>query len=211
MKTRGLLLIPSVLLITSCATDSQVTRGQGAAAGGILGAVLGAAVGHNYKAALEGGAGGAGLGYIVGDQVAREKNGYVQREDALQQSADRAHQLATAAQAQNRQLADQVLKLRQSIDALQRQQMNEQSRRYWLNYNQQQADGLLAQTNTRLSNLQAEIAHQQSVRTQAQQSGSASAGDLQRVANGIRELQSNEHVLEEARAQLEKIDTRRVY
>jgi len=45
----------------------------------------------------------------------------------------------------------------------------------------------------------------------ARQSGNQQPEGLQKVSDGIHDLQSSQRLLEAAKAQLERIDTRRIY
>jgi gas vesicle protein len=206
-KSRVVVIATSVLL-SSCATDSGTTRAQGAGLGAVFGAVAGGLVGGNARSALIGGAAGGATGLVAGDQIARNKEKYAQREDALRESATRAHEVALQTRQQNEQTAGQVADLQQNLQSLRSRQLSEQERRSSNQRNQQKAGALMAEVNTRLERLRGEIERQ---KTLAAESKQASGEGLRLVANGISDLESSEQGLRDAKAQLEMIDSRRAY
>jgi Glycine zipper len=215
-------VIPCFLL-SACATDKQKTEGQGAGAGAILGALVGVAITHNVKGAAIGGALGAGVGYGVGHQVAETKEHYAQREQILRGSAQRAEQLAQYTRQQNAVISGDVAQLELTVQSLQTQQASAEARHAAVVGNSRRAAALLNGVTLQLQQVKDEIARQQAALAadaqQARQTGHASPPEGARLvqvsihdlqANQL-DLESNQRSLEEARAQLQLIDSRRAY
>jgi hypothetical protein len=89
MKKTGLVILTLVIALTtaSCATEGYNTQ-RGAAAGAVLGALAGQAIGHNTAGTLIGAAGGALTGAIIGN--AHDQAYYDRRLSAYEQGAYRA-------------------------------------------------------------------------------------------------------------------------
>lgn len=132
---RHAVAILGVLLVSGCAAPQQAGQGsqaaaagcsnktsttvEGAAAGGLLGSVVGLAAGHSAKAALIGGVGGAALGTVAGIAVANNNCNQAVSEQNLNQEIARAQ--AQAAQYQNDAVAydGRTAEAQKSIAALQ--------------------------------------------------------------------------------------------
>ena len=209
-------VVAACLVVSACATDQQKTEGQGAGAGALLGALIGVAITHDARGAAIGGAVGGGAGYAVGNQVAQRKAQYAQRENDLRNSAQRANVLAEQTQQMNQQISAQVARLDETVRSLRKQEMSEDTRRGLTESNRRQAASLLNGVNAQLQVVRDEVARQQALLAaetqQAQQSKESTDSEgVHLVSAGIRELQSNQRQLEEARAQLQLIDPRRAY
>lgn len=115
----------STLLIMGCQTnpskpdesaaakDADQTRVEGTVVGALLGGLLGSAVGGEQRgqAALIGAVLGGGAGYLVGNEIAKRKQGYATEEDFLDaEIASAQQQNATAAQ-YNEQLRIEIAEL----------------------------------------------------------------------------------------------------
>jgi hypothetical protein len=212
----GCLVCVICLSLCACATDAQKTQGQGAGAGAVLGALIGVAVTHDARGALIGGAAGGLTGLGVGTAVAQKKAQYAARENTLHDSAQRAEQLAQQVQQRNQQLSGEVARLDATVQNLRTQEMSAEARRALLDRNQRSAQILLSGVDLQLQQVKAEIVRQQAVLTaeaqQAQQTQQASPADgVRLVQAGIRDLESDQRALEQARAQLALIDPRRAY
>ena len=207
-EPRMALLCAAVLLASCTTNDGTNTRAQGAGFGALIGAAAGAAIGGNPRSALIGAAAGGGAGLVAGDQVARKKQKYAQREDELRDSAARAHRVAAQIRQQNGQTAGEVAHLQQNVRSLSSRQLSEQQRLTLNRHSHQQAGVLLNQVNGQLQKLHEEIQRQQSLANDSKQ---ASGEGLHQVSLGIKDLESSEQGLLDAKAQLELLDSRRAY
>jgi uncharacterized protein YcfJ len=70
--------------------DQKATKFQATAAGAALGALTGFLTGGDAKSALIGAAVGGGAGYFVGNEVAKRKQSYKNREELIAQESQRA-------------------------------------------------------------------------------------------------------------------------
>lgn len=112
-------LIASMGLLPSCKVwNSMSQTGQGAAAGGTIGAAVGTGVGAligggkgTWIGALVGSALGAGTGALVGNQMDKQKN-------ALQAQIDQLKDSQAASQAQLDSIKIQMVKDRNDLDAI---------------------------------------------------------------------------------------------
>lgn len=212
-----LLAILLVLSVSGCATDAQRTRTEGAAIGGAVGAGIGALAAKNTPAgAAIGGAVGALAGLVYADQVAKKKARYAQREDALRQSAGTARQVAQATRQQNDRLAAEVAGLDQRVQGLRTQKISEEARNEYARETQKRFEILQSGVDLQLSQVRQEIIRQQQVLLAEQQEANQThvpspPEGIQLVSNSILELQQNERLLEETRAQLQLIDAKRAY
>ena len=71
MRTKILVLLACVSILSGCADMSSATKGG--AGGAAAGALVGQAIGHNTAGTLIGAAVGGGLGYIVGNEMDKSK------------------------------------------------------------------------------------------------------------------------------------------
>lgn len=117
-------LLISVFL-TSCATDSQTTKAQGAGLGALLGAVGGAAIGYAtggedgaLKGALIGAGTGAIGGYAYGSHVANKKEKYASQEDYLDACIAEAGKIHSDVASYNQGLRGEIAQLKKQNDAL---------------------------------------------------------------------------------------------
>jgi len=105
--------------------DQTVTRAEGLLWGALLGGILGAITGDEKKDKIE----KAGLGIVVGaiagfllsNEVAKRKQQYVNREEALQQEVARLNQLINNGQNLNQQLTQEFKDYDQKIAQLQQE------------------------------------------------------------------------------------------
>ncbi len=101
----GSLSLGSLLPLSGCQETKENPRTSGAVIGGVGGAAIGAAVTKDRAlGALLGGALGAGGGYLIGTQVA--KNNDQHKNEAIQASQQAQQNPATPASVQNSQTAD---------------------------------------------------------------------------------------------------------
>ncbi len=102
-------------LLSGCATnpdgtmnDQQRTVAEGAIAGAVLGGLLGAAIGDNSRSALIGAAAGSVIGAGIGSSIAERKAQYATEEDFLIAEIQRNQDFIQEADAQNRQLYQEI-------------------------------------------------------------------------------------------------------
>lgn len=116
-------------LLPGCATnpdgsmdDRQQTVTEGAVVGAVLGGLLGAAVSDNKRSgALIGAAAGGLAGAAIGSSIADRKAQYVTEEDFLIAEIERNYDFIEEADAQNRQLYQQIAQLDRESQRLQRE------------------------------------------------------------------------------------------
>ena len=116
-------IIGITVILSACATtsdkqgavsDEQRTKGEATLLGGMLGQLLGAAVGddNRVKGAAIGGIIGAGAGYLVGSEIAKRKKKYASEEEFLDEEIVSAQELNEAAENYNARLRRDI----QSLD-----------------------------------------------------------------------------------------------
>jgi len=212
----GTLAVLLSLVLTGCATDADRTRAQGAGAGAVAGGAIGGLLHGRGSDALVGAAIGAVGGLIVGDRVAKKKQAYAKREEALRSAAEHSRLVAESAKSYNQQLQQQIVALRQTQRQLENQRMTTTVRHNLALDNNQKARYLLAQTRQRLNDVHAELESQRAVITAEQQAASKAheqspADGMRRVSAGVDDLQNQERSLKVALDQLQQIDNRRMY
>ena len=105
-------------LLSACATnpdgtmnDQQQTVAEGAIVGAVVGGLLGAAIGDNRRSALIGAAAGGIIGAGIGSSIAERKAQYATEEDFLIAEIQRNEDFIAEADAQNRQLYQEIARL----------------------------------------------------------------------------------------------------
>jgi len=113
------LVVMSIGLLSGCETmpDDDRTRAEGAAAGALIGALLGYAVDRERGAAI-GALVGGGAGLAVGDQIARRKQAYATTEDFLDAQIAATAQLNAEARTHNAGLRRESSRLEREAQAL---------------------------------------------------------------------------------------------
>lgn len=120
-KRFPLLIVTAALLLVGCAsTDEQRTQTEGAAAGALIGGVLGYMI-DGKRGALIGAAVGAGTGLVVGNEVAKRKQAYVRTEDFLDAEIARVDEFNRTASAYNSRARQDLARLELETDDLRRQ------------------------------------------------------------------------------------------
>lgn len=203
------------LLLNACATDGQQTRTEGALTGAAVGATAGAIAGGK-EATIAGAAAGGILGAIWGDSVAKKKEEYAKREDALRISAERATQLAQETRQQNEITTVQLTELERNIKRLRVEKLSAVARKNLTQSNEAKLASLLKSVDAQLVEVRAEIARQQTLldseeRLAREQRDDSLQPRMRLVSAGVRELQTNEQALDRARAQLQLLDQKRAY
>lgn len=121
-------MLLSIALLFGCATnpdgsmnDQQRTVTEGAIAGAVLGGLLGAAIGDNRKSVLIGAAAGGLIGAGIGSSIAERKAQYANEEDFLIAEIQRNQDFIQEADAQNRQLYQEIAGLDRESRRLERE------------------------------------------------------------------------------------------
>lgn len=211
-----LVLLMMSAALPGCATDGQLTRTQGAAAGLVVGGVAGKAIGGNRKDTAVGMATGTVVGLLVGDHVAAEKERYVAQEEELRASAERATALARESQQLNQHLAREIASLNRSVQQLRSAKLSAESGRAMTLKNRERQQSLLASVDVQLRQLREETWRQAallSARAPARTGGASAppSRNVQLVSTGIRQMDQQTRALEQAKATLLAIDQRRAY
>lgn len=121
-KTSAALTAAAMLAgCTNIKDDQTRTRAEGAGAGALLGAGLGAIIGNQSGRAWEGAAIGAAVGGLgglaVGDHVARKKAAYKNQEAWLNACIAQAEKTNSHARSYNASLSNKISNLEQKINA----------------------------------------------------------------------------------------------
>lgn len=127
--TKWLVAVAIGATLSGCATnpdgttnDQQATVAQGAVFGAIVGGLLGAAVSDNRgRGALIGAAAGGLIGAGIGSSIAERKAQYANEEDFLVAEIRRNQEFIQEADAQNRQLYQEIAQLDRESQRLARQ------------------------------------------------------------------------------------------
>ena len=101
------------LALAGCAgmDDQQTTVAQGAGVGALIGAGLGYAIGGNTSSTLIGAAAGGLIGAGIGSSIAERKAQYAREEDFLVAEIQRNQDFIREANAENRQLYQEIARL----------------------------------------------------------------------------------------------------
>lgn len=117
-------VLTTAAMLASCTNikdDQTRTRAEGAGAGALLGAGLGAIIGnqsgHAWQGALIGAAAGSLGGLAVGDHVARKKAAYKNQEAWLNACIAQAEKTNSHARSYNASLSNKISNLEQKINA----------------------------------------------------------------------------------------------
>lgn len=105
--------------------DQTVTRAEGLLWGALLGGIIGAISGDEKKDKIKkaglGAVVGAMAGFLLGNEVAKRKEQYVSREEALKEEVARLNQLIDNGQNINQQLVEEFKDYDQKIAQLQQE------------------------------------------------------------------------------------------
>jgi len=124
-----LIVIVTGAMLSGCATnpdgtmnDQQQTVAEGAVVGAVLGGLLGAAVSKNKgTGALVGAAAGGLIGAGIGSSIAERKAQYATEEDFLIAEIERNQEFIAEADAENRQLYQEIARLDRESQRLARE------------------------------------------------------------------------------------------
>ena len=186
-----------ITLMTGCGgngtNDQTATRGQAAAGGAVVGALLGQVFGKDTKSTIVGGIVGAGLGLAAGEVVAQRKANYASRESLIDGETALAEQTAAETEAYNRQL-------RQDIASLDRGIAEHQAAIASGNADRDRATALKREAQQKLQTADARLANvEEELQVSRDLHADASAGAATR---GLDEWQQTIEDLEEERAEL---------
>lgn len=213
---RNLRSLPAALVaalaLCACAQmpDGQRTRAEGAFAGAVGGAVVGKVLGRSNEAAAVGAVIGTGVGYVIGDNVANEKEQLTRNEDALQKVIADAQASTLEFQQVNADLKTQIQALDDRRRVLQSRRLSQRARQVEMGEQRKQAGALLARTQKETERLDDLLAQHRRAIADAQKS-QASAELVPVALRQVDSLAAQRQALEAAKRQLELIDPRRVY
>jgi flagellar biosynthesis GTPase FlhF len=160
-----LTLIMMLAWLSGCATtggnmsDSDRTRMEGATAGAVGGAIIGALVSKNkVQGALIGAAIGGLAGGAFGHIVAKRKESYASKEEALEQEIAWHQQFTQEVKANNRQLRQRIASYKRDIAQLKRQQISQQQKKTQLAKQSQQLTKEVNQAQKQLTVINEQLA-----------------------------------------------------
>lgn len=205
----------SLLMLSGCANDQQRTRTEGAGAGAVLGAVLGGVIGGR-DGALAGAALGGVAGGAYGDQQARKKQQYAQREDALKLALAQAQETTRQARVANESLQRDVAALQTSVNRLSDRRLDAKRRNELAQAAKLQMERSNSQVDQQLVAVRGEIERQQQALKRDQELAKQAPeapqpASIRLVSAGVNDLQAQERALERAKAQLAQLDSRRAF
>lgn len=167
--------LAAAALLSGCANiqdDQTRTRAEGAGAGALLGAGLGAIIGNQSGRAWEGAAIGGTVGALgglaVGDHVARKKAAYKNQEAWLNACIDQAERTNSRARSYNASLSNKISSLQQKINAA-----KASGNRSELQSLRRSALALQSETKQQIQTVNNEISEQNRVLSQAGSGGSS--------------------------------------
>lgn len=212
MKPKSTLLIilalVLVMFLSACATtDEGRTRSEGAAAGALLGGVLGYLV-DGERGALIGAAVGAGAGLAVGNEIARRKQAAASTEDFLDGEIARVDEFNRTAAAYNSQLRQDLVRLEREAEQLQRRQQAGESLERSLVAKRNEVRSQLARSRDLQKALEDEYKIQLGVLEDAKPGRPANDPYIERLEAEVRALARNIEVLGQQTTQMAQIDER---
>ena len=111
-------MLGASLTLAACARDRDATRAGGAATGAAIGCGVGLAVGGEAQHCMLGAAVGGAGGLVVGNEIARRKQGYADWETALDHQLREAEQTNRALAAYDARLWDELEARRRRLASL---------------------------------------------------------------------------------------------
>lgn len=208
-------LVPTLVILAGCANDQQRTRAEGAGVGALVGAVIGGAIAGRDGAAI-GAVVGAGGGAVIGDQQAKKKQQYAEREDALNLAIQRAQETTRLARVANEGLRREIVVLDDAVRRLRGQRMNAERRTELARASRQRMEQSNAQAERQLGAVRQEIGRQQQALQRDLElarlvPNAPPPPALRLVRASVDDLRSQERALERAKAQLALIDSKRAF
>lgn len=211
---RAVVAVTVLGVVAGCATDQQRTRTEGAAVGALVGAVVGAAVGGRDGAAIGAAVGGAG-GLAYGDQQAKKKQEFAEREDALKRAIAQAQQTSRQAREANQGLQREIAALEETVRRLKTQRLAARQRAELAQSARRRTEQANANVNAQLIAVRQEIGRQQHALQRdaelARKAPEETPSAVRLVRAGVDDLQSQERALEQVKAQLALLDSKRAF
>lgn len=210
-----LVLGPTLVILEGCANDQQRTRAEGAGVGALVGAVIGGAIAGRDGAAI-GAVVGAGGGALIGDQQAKKKQQFAEREDALNLAIQQAQETTRLARIANEGLRREIVLLDEAVRRLRGQRMSAELRTELANASRQRMEQSNVQVERQLVAVRQEIGRQQQALQRDLElarvvPNAPPSSALRLVRANVDDLRSQERALERAKAQLALIDSKRAF
>lgn len=210
MLKKIVIMVTSIGLLTGCLQsmpDQQRTQVEGAAAGAVMGGLLGYAVDRERGAAV-GAVVGGGVGFWVGHEIAKRKQGFATTEAFLDAEIARVAEYNRNTQAYNRQTRQEITRLEREVDTLQAQYAAGRIQRDRLENRRSQLQRRL-QTSRELETTLARE-HEVQVAILEEQRTTRKGNDpyMQKLTHEVNTLQANLETLREDSLQLARIDQR---
>ena len=216
IRAAGLFALVLMLAnLIGCANDQQRTRAEGSGIGAVVGAVIGGAIGGRDGAAI-GAFVGAGGGAVIGDQQAKKKQQYAEREDALNIAIQQAQEATRLARVANEGLQREIVVLDDAVRRLRGQHMDAQRRTELARASRQRLEQSNTQAERQLVAVSEAIGRQQRALQRDVELARAVPDAppppaLRLVRAAVDDLRSQERALESAKAQLALLDSNRAF
>ena len=209
-STRILPWLLSAALVTGCANiqdDQQRTQAEGAAAGAVLGALVGYAIDRERGAAI-GALIGGGAGFVVGNEIAKRKKAYANTEDFLNAQIARVAEYNRTTLAYNDKLRREIASLDRESKRLQAQYKSGAVKKQTLVSKRNALNEKIASS----QKLEQTLVQEQQVQSQilAEERKTRPANDpyIRKLEREVKTLQGNIDTLRSNNTQLAQIDPR---
>ncbi|MBK1655433.1 glycine zipper domain-containing protein [Allochromatium vinosum] len=209
-STRILPWLLSAALVTGCANiqdDQQRTQAEGAAAGAVLGALVGYAIDRERGAAI-GALIGGGAGFVVGNEIAKRKKAYANTEDFLNAQIARVAEFNRTTLAYNDKLHREIASLDRESKRLQAQYKSGAVKKQTLVSKRNALNEKIAGS----KKLEQTLVQEQQVQSQilADERKTRPANDpyIRKLEHEVKTLQGNIDTLRSNNTQLAQIDPR---
>ncbi|MCP4696273.1 MAG: hypothetical protein GY862_05435 [Gammaproteobacteria bacterium] len=185
----------TVIMLSGCATmsDSDKTKAQGAGVGAVLGAAIGYAVGGKKGAAL-GAAMGAGVGFIAGFDIAKRKEKYASKEQAIAEETEWNRKFVQEVQAANRDLRASIQTQKQEIAALKSSKASHQKKQTALRRQKTSLAKKIKSSDQKLAAVRGELA--ESEQRYKEYKVSANSAEMKQWRNELAKLEKERDALQ---------------
>ena len=212
MRAQGVGTVLTVALLAGsmvgCATtDEQRTRTEGAAAGALIGGLLGYAVDRQRGAAV-GALIGGGAGFAVGNEIAKRKQEYASTEDFLDGEIARVDEFNRTARAYNSRLRQDIARLDQEAQQLRSQFTEGRIQRDRLDGKRNELQRQIATSQELEVALAEELQIQQTILEQEAPGRAQNDPYITRLEREVQLLEANLATLRDGSEQLARIDQR---
>ncbi|WP_040405977.1 glycine zipper domain-containing protein [Ectothiorhodospira sp. PHS-1] len=206
---KGLTLLCAAALLSGCATmdDQQRTRGEGAAAGALIGGLLGYAIDRERGAAV-GALLGGGVGLAVGNEIAKRKQAYASTEDFLDGEIARVAEFNTTTVAYNQRLSGEIAQLETESSNLRARFDAGSADRRTLQARRDDLRGRIETAQKLEKTLEDELKVQNAILAQESKGRPKDDPYIARLEQEVAALQANLEQLREGSTQLARIDQR---